>query len=179
MYDVQECASSLKLWKRTGMLDAHVSKAVMPPSETFAERVARQLRALMERHKIDNSAMFMRRQIRAGIEPPINELTIRRYLEKQTKEPTRASLATLARSVGETLEQAFPTEAEEIAQKEAEKNKETAQVEIDGRRIGFKGEWRPEEVALIEAYARSLRVEDAEDAAKAKREHREKRPPRK
>ena len=106
-----------------------LASVVMALKETPAQRVSRQLRSLMMRHSILNSAELQRGMEKSGVADAPNQVTIRRILKMEIKtEPDRPTLRKIAEHLGETLEQAFPDPSDEAA----------LTIEVEGRRYAFK-----------------------------------------
>lgn len=122
--------------------------------EPPVQRVARQLKALMERHGASNQEV----QKRTGI----SDVTVRRILKAEAKsEPEPATLRKIAVAFGETFEEAFPESESEV-------------IEVDGRKIAFKAiDGRPLTAAMLEKI-RHLTVSAAEDIHEAKKNLRKK-----
>lgn len=129
----------------------HVRIAVMSPKETPAQRVARQVRALLDRH----SATPQEVQKRTGI----SYVTVNRWLNAEARtQPYPHTLRKVATAFGEDYEVAFPeTEGEEVT--------------IGGRRLALKVtplDGKPVTRAELEEMLRRLTVEKAEDVHEAK-----------
>lgn len=120
----------------------------MSLKETTGQRVARQIRALLERY--DATSQEVER--RTGI----SYITINRWKNAEAKtQPHPHKLRKVAEAFGETMEEAFP---------------ETDQtfVEVDGRRIALKAvDGRPLPRDIIEKL-RHLTIEKANDIHEAK-----------
>lgn len=78
----------------------------MKSAETFTERVARQLDALMKRHNVDPPELARRTEQQGSRVDPV---TIRRILKAEARtEPKVHTLRKLAEALRETYSQAFP-----------------------------------------------------------------------
>jgi hypothetical protein len=82
--------------------------------ETFGQRAARQLAALMKRHHIKTGAEFEKMMADKGFEPLISQVTIRRILKDELRTgPDAKTLRRLAEFLGEAYAAAFPESEEE------------------------------------------------------------------
>jgi hypothetical protein len=125
---------------------------------------ARQLKELMERRNVKNSAEYERIFEKRKDLSPVNQVTIRRILDSEGKEgPKRKTLRSLADAVGETLESAFPDEGTGVA-------------EWRGRKVGFHGaDGRPLSPREIDEFIESMKDASVE---KAQRIHEAKKKPK-
>jgi transcriptional regulator with XRE-family HTH domain len=121
----------------------------MATKEPPSQRVARQLRVLLDRH--DSSSQDV--QKRTGI----SYVTINRMLNAEAKtEPQPRKLRQIAAAFGESFEEVFPEGEQEI-------------VEIGGRRVAFKAlDGKPLPRDILDKI-KHLTIDAAEDIHEAKR----------
>jgi hypothetical protein len=99
----------------------------MGSAESEKKLRAYQLVELMKRRNVKNAAEYQRIFEDRKIDPPINQVTIRRIIDEEGKEgPKRKTLRALAEVLGETLESAFPDEGTGVA-------------DWRGRKVAFRG----------------------------------------
>lgn len=136
-----------------------LASAGMSLSESRKQQVARQLQALMERHRILDAAAFERLAHSKG--HVVSQVTIRRIKQASAKgEPEPDTLRKLADTVGETYAIAFP-EAGDVIVAEGHLP--------DGRRWSFRAE-RPLTVAEQRKIATDLTMEKGIEQARRKKE---------
>lgn len=86
---------------------------------TASARIARQLRALMDRHGCKN-ARAVEKLMRVHADNPPSYTTIHRILNAEAKtQPNPETLRLIAYSLGETMSRAFPEDDDEPAPRKA------------------------------------------------------------
>jgi transcriptional regulator with XRE-family HTH domain len=146
----------------------HVTVAVMG-IESPAQRIARQITALLARRRVKNPEELIRMMVDAGIEDPPSNITIRRWINAEAKtQPRPDKLRQIAEFLGETLSEAFPERDEEQA----------PTVVLGGKRIALKskdGPISPSEVERLQRVIDRLDVDEAHETHRQKTEARERR----
>lgn len=129
-----------------------LSSLDMAPPESPAQRIARQMRELMDRHHVHNAPQLERMFTDRG-EEPISYVTINRILKGEARtRPNPNTLHRVAKILGETLAQAFPEPDEERA----------PVVMVNGRRVAIKALDGPP-LTQREAEALLGRLDDDDD----------------
>lgn len=133
----------------------HPRMIIVSTKESPVQRVARQLRLLMERHDATPQEVMKRTNV--------SDVTVRRILKAEAKtEPEPQTLRKIAVAFGESYEEMFPESEAEI-------------IEVDGRKIALKSlDGRPLPKDFLDRI-KHLSVDHAVDVHTAKQSLKKKR----